>query len=147
MKLTKPLIISTLLILSSQAYATDGGEILFDAKCSACHSKTRPIDRDKVVAPALMGVMRHLKMSYPDKTKAVAFIKDFTLNPTKEKSICMPQKIERFGLMPSQKGNVTKEELEVIASWMFDNFPPKGFRGMGHGDKKAQKSKAVQPVE
>ncbi len=144
MKLTKPLIlISTLLTLSSQAYATDSAETLFNAKCSACHSTTRPTDMDKVIAPALMGVMRHLKMSYPDKTKAVAFIKDFTLNPTKEKSICMPRKIERFGLMPSQKGNVTEAELELIASWMFDNFPPKDFKGMHHGKRKgkAQKQK------
>ena len=41
--------------------------------------------------------------------------------------------------MPSQKGNVIEEELEVIANWMFDNFPPKDFKGMsqgkGHGKK------------
>ena len=110
------------------------GEMLFLNKCSSCHSTSRPTDMSKVIAPALMGVMRHLKMDYPDKAKAVAFIKDFTLNPTKEKAICMPKKIERFGLMPSQKGNVTTEELEIIAGWMFDNFPPKDFKGMRHGE-------------
>jgi hypothetical protein len=45
----------------------------------------------------------------------------------------MPQKIKRFGLMPSQKGAVTPEELEIIATWMFDNYPQKGFVGMGRG--------------
>ncbi len=111
-------------------------EELFKNKCATCHSTTRPTDMNTVVAPALMGVMRHVKMSYPNKKDAVAFIKDYALNPTKEKAICMPMKIKRFGLMPSQKGNVTDEELEIIANWMFDNFPPKGFRGMHHKHQK-----------
>jgi len=35
--------------------------------------------------------------------------------------------------MPSQKGNVTEAQLIQITSWMFDNFPPANFRGMGQG--------------
>ena len=81
----------------------------------------------------------HLEEDYSDKNKAVAFIKDYALNLSEDKAICMPEKIKRFGLMPSQKGNVIEEELEVIANWMFDNFPPKDFKGMsqgkGHGKK------------
>ena len=56
-------------------------ETLFVNKCSGCHATTRPIDKSKEIAPSLMGVMKHLKMKYPDKTKAVAFIKDFVLHP------------------------------------------------------------------
>ena len=108
-------------------------EELFKNKCASCHITTHPTDMSKLIAPPLMGVMRHLKMTYPNKKDAVAFIKDYVVNPTKEKAVCMPMKIKRFGLMPSQKGNVTDEELELIANWMFDNFPPKGFKGMGHG--------------
>lgn len=119
----------------SMADAASQGETLFDQKCSMCHSKTFPKDINAVVAPAVMGVMRHVKMAYPNKADAVAFIKDYALNPTKEKAICMPQKIQRFGLMPSQKGNVTEEELSVIASWMFDNFPRRGM-GQGYGQQK-----------
>ena len=37
-----------------------------------------------------------------------------------------------FGLMPSQKGNVTKEELTTIAGWIYDNFGNQG-QGRGHG--------------
>ena len=109
----------------------NNASVLFDAKCSMCHSKTRPTDMKSVVAPAISGVMRHVKMSYLSKDKAVEFMVDYVLNPSKDKAICMPQKIDRFGLMPSQKGNVTKEELESIASWLYDNYPPKGFRGGG----------------
>jgi hypothetical protein len=71
-------------------------------------------------------------MKYNQKDKAVAFIKDYVINPSESKAICMPQKIKRFGLMPSQKGSISPEELEVIANWMFDNYPQKGFVGMGH---------------
>ena len=128
-----------LLAFSSTAQSDSEGELLFSAKCSACHSTTRPTDMSKVIAPALMGVMRHLKMEYPNKSEAVAFIKDFVINPTAEKAICMPKKIERFGLMPSQKGIVSEKELEVIGAWMFDNFPPKDFKGMRHGKNKNHK--------
>lgn len=124
-----------LLSIGNISYAESQGEVLFDKKCTSCHSKSLPKDMNAVVAPAVMGVMRHVKMAYPDKADAVAFIKDYALNPSRDKAICMSQKIERFGLMPSQKGNVTEEELETIASWMFDNFPPKDFRGMGMGNR------------
>jgi len=106
------------------------GEELFEKKCASCHTLGMPKDMTKMVAPALNGVMRHLKMNYQDKDKAVAFIVDYAQNPDRAKAICMPQKIKRFGLMPSQKGNVTEEELKVIAEWMFENYPQKGFRGM-----------------
>jgi hypothetical protein len=39
----------------------------------------------------------------------------------------MPQKIARFGLMPSQKGAVSEAEVERIANWLYDNFPSKRF--------------------
>ena len=109
------------------------GKTLFTQKCAACHTLGRPADMNTVVAPALNGVMRHLKMRFPEKTKAVAFIKDYVINPSESKAICMPQKIKRFGLMPSQKGAVSPEELEIIANWMFDNYPQQGFRGHGKG--------------
>jgi len=134
MKFTNKLVIlGAMVALTSVATAADEAEVLFDAKCSMCHSKTRPTDMSKVVAPALMGVMRHVKMTYPNKDEAVKFMVDYILEPSKDKAICMPNKIERFGLMPSQKGNVSKDELQNITSWMYSNFPPANFRGMGSG--------------
>ncbi len=126
--------ISLLVIVSAMnVWAADSAEQLFDAKCGMCHLKSKPTDKNSLVAPPLMGVMRHVKMTYPNKTEALAFMRDYVMNPTKEKAVCMPQKIQRFGLMPSQKGNVTPEELEKITEWMYDNFPPAGFRGHGRG--------------
>jgi cytochrome c len=134
MKFTNKLVIlGAMVALTSVATVADEAEVLFDAKCSMCHSKTRPTDMSKVVAPALMGVMRHVKMTYPNKDEAVKFMVDYILEPSKDKAICMPNKIERFGLMPSQKGNVSKDELQKITSWMYNNFPPANFRGMGRG--------------
>ncbi|NOZ90757.1 MAG: c-type cytochrome [Epsilonproteobacteria bacterium] len=109
-------------------------ENLFKTKCASCHTMTKPTDMSNLVAPAIMGVMRHVKMSYPAKDKAVAFMKDYVLNPSESKAICMPKKIKKFGVMPSQKGVVSEAELDVILPWLYDNFPPKGFKGMGHGN-------------
>ena len=124
--------------LISFVQAAETAEGLYNAKCATCHTKTRPTDVSKVLAPALMGVMRHIKMAYPNKDEAVKFMVDYVLDPQKEKAICMPQKIERFGLMPSQKGNVTQAQLTKITSWMFDNFPPADFRGMGQGNRQGK---------
>jgi len=80
---------------------------LFNAKCAMCHVTSRPSDMSTLVAPPIMGVMNHVKMTYPNKADAVKFIVDYVQEPSKSKAVCMPQKIQRFGLMPSQKGNVT----------------------------------------
>jgi len=108
------------------------GAKMFQAKCASCHTTSRPEDMSKLIAPPVMGVMRHVKMEYPEKDKAIAFMKDYVLNPSADKAVCMPQKIKRFGLMPSQKESVKEKELDVILPWMFDNFPPKGFKGGNH---------------
>ena len=127
----KLLLLTTLSVFAFSATP----EALFDAKCGVCHIKTRPTDMSKMVAPPIMGVMRHVKMKYPKKDEAVKFMVDYVLNHSKEKAVCMPMKIQKFGLMPSQKGAVTEEELKKITSWLYDNFPPKGFRGMGRGKR------------
>jgi len=128
--ITKKFLIASIVLIS---ILQADGEMLFKSKCISCHTTTRPTDINQVVAPTIMGIMRHIKMKYPNRDSATAFMKDYIFNPSKEKSICMPQKIERFGLMPSQKGIVTSEELDIILPWIFDNFPPKGFRGMRKG--------------
>ena len=120
----------SLLLVGGSLFASNG-EDLFIQKCSMCHVTTPPQDKSTLVAPPVFGVMRHVKMSYPTKEKAMVFMNDYVMNPSKAKAVCMPQKMKKFGLMPSQKGNVTPKELEIITSWIYDNFPPKGFRGGG----------------
>ncbi len=130
--MNKKILFFTLFLATQIIFASDA-ETLFDNKCAVCHIKTIPTDRSKMIAPALRGIMRHVKMAYPNKNDAVNFIVDYALNPTKEKAVCQSYRISRFGLMPSQKGNVTISELEKIAQWMFDNYPANNFRGRGQG--------------
>ena len=112
-------------------FAGESGAELFKEKCAVCHMQTKPTPEQKknMVAPPVMGVMFHIKEKYgDDKKKAIEFIKDYVMNPSEDKALCLPRSIKRFGLMPSQKGSVTQEELEKIAEYMYDNFPPKGFK-------------------
>ncbi len=119
--------------------AEQSGEALFKAKCSMCHMPYRPADISKMVAPPAMGITMHVKMAHSDREGFKAFIKDYVINPSKEKALCAKHTVERFKVMPSQKGNVTPEELDRIADYLYDNFAKKGgmgckgMRGAGHG--------------
>ncbi len=120
------LMLSSAFLLMPSAHAQTSGADLFKAKCASCHVTTRPTDISTLVAPPVMGVMRHIKMTYDSKEEAVKFITSYALNPDESKAVCMSDKIKRFGLMPSQKGNVTEAQLKTIASWMYDNFGGRG---------------------
>ena len=127
----KNILLATLLASSTlmAAQSSLDGEKLFNEKCSMCHVTQPPQDMSTLVAPPVFGVMRHVKMKYNNEADALAFMRDYVMNPDAKKAVCMPMKLKRFGVMPSQKGNVTPEELEVITKWMYDNFPPKNFQG------------------
>ena len=108
------------------------GEKLFENKCATCHKIVRPSDRSSLIAPPARGITMHVKMKYPEREEFGAFVKDYVLRPSRDKSLCRPESIERFGLMPSQKGNVTEKELEEISDYMYETFNGRG-RGMGGG--------------
>ena len=130
MKIARTILLGSLLVATS-LFASDvkSGEALFKEKCAVCHLTQPPEDMSTLVAPPLFGVMRHVKMKYENKEEALAFMRDYVMNPDAKKAVCMPMKLKRFGVMPSQKGNVTPEELAEITEWMYDNFPPKNFQG------------------
>ena len=117
------------------------GEALFEAKCSACHLKSRPDDTSTMKAPPAMGITRHVKEQHPQKEEAVQFIVDYIQNPTAQKAACTPQSIERFGLMPSMKGVATTEEFTKIAEYLYDNF---GNRGQGRGQGRGRRGQGIQ---
>ena len=104
--------------------AQEKGSILFEEKCAACHLKQRPSfeEMNTMIAPPIMGVMTHVKDVKTAKPEAVKFIVDYIFDPTAAKALCMKQSIDRFGLMPSQKGNLTKEEATTIAGYLYDNY-------------------------
>jgi len=106
------------------AFAQEEPKILFEQKCSVCHLKQRPAyeEMKTLIAPPIMGVMTHVKDAKATKIDAVNFIADYIFEPTPAKALCMKQSIERFGLMPSQKGNLSKEEAISVAGYLYENF-------------------------
>lgn len=123
---TKILLLHTLLyVLSlSSVFAQEDPKILFEQKCAVCHLKQRPAyeEMKNLIAPPIMGVMTHIKDTKATKTDAVNFINDYIFDPTPAKALCMKESIERFGLMPSQKGNLSQEEATSIAGYLYDNY-------------------------
>ncbi len=113
---------------------TLNGKALLEEKCASCHNldipaKTFPDE----VAPPMMAVAFHvydfIKVNTPaEKMPAsIAFVKDYVFNPTKEKSFCDQKSLDDYGLMPSQKGKLTEEELEAIAIYMFAHYNQENF--------------------
>ena len=124
-------------LLSATPTDTDRskGAELFALKCSSCHTLRRPIRRSAMAAPPAMGIAHHVAMRYPERRAFVKFIVDYAMEPSADKALCEKETIERFGLMPSQKGAVRSEELKVIAEYLYDNFAGvKRYRRMRGGD-------------
>jgi len=122
------------------------GEQLLTANCISCHATQHASDESTMLAPPIMGVIRHVKEKHPNKEDAVAFMVDYIQNPSADKAACEPKSIERFGVMPSLKGAVSPEDLEKIANYAYDTYPNgngkgrgKG-KGQGKGHGKGQKS-------
>jgi len=108
------------------------GEKLLQQKCSQCHNLDLPPKTyADEKAPPMMAVAFHVKdfiqaSSESDKIpKAIEFVKDYVINPSASKSFCDKKSLETYGVMPSQKGKVTQEELEAIAMYMFEHYTVK----------------------
>ena len=112
----KKIILTAIIATGLLSASVQSGEELFKAKCAVCHKMGEPKQDPNAVAPMLVGVATHLQEAFKTKEERVKHIKEFVVNPTKEKAIC--PSVKRFGLMPSQKGNVSEEELAKIAEFM-----------------------------
>jgi hypothetical protein len=111
-------------------------EELFKDKCAGCHISTTPTRVSTLTAPPIIKVMMRVKKKYSKKEEAIAFIKDYVINPSRDKALCMPHSINKFGLMPSLKNLITTKELDILLPWIYDKFPPKNFKKMKMvGDK------------
>ena len=136
------------------------GKKLIEEKCAKCHNLDLPPQtfRDEV-APPMMAVSFHIvgfikttdeSMRVP---KAIEFVKDYVMYPSKEKSFCDKKSLEEYGVMPSQKENVTLDELDAIARYMFKHFTQKNlsdaqkainrFKKMPKGEQLARKNSCL----
>jgi cytochrome c len=133
-------LISVLLFLGCNASngnkksANLDGLALTKKHCSKCHNLDMPPKTsDKEIAPPLYTVVVHLKdwmeaNSLSEKeAKFIEFVKDYAINPSKDKSYCDKKSLESYGLMPSLKGKITQDELEAIAKYIFNYYDQKKF--------------------
>lgn len=72
--------------------------------------------------PMNMVSMRIKKMNDGDKAQFVAFVKDYIVNPSQDKGVCMPMAYKRFGVMPAIGKGMSDAERETVAVWMYDYF-------------------------
>ncbi len=108
------------------------GEKLLEQKCASCHDLNMPplLSVDEA-APPIMSVSFHVydfvKPSDESQrlNKAVAFVVDYVKEPSLEKSFCDKESLKQYGLMPSQKDNVTDDETRAIAKHMFTYYTQK----------------------
>ena len=148
-------VLAALLILGcsdkKESFKRLDGKALIEQKCSSCHNLDLPpktFEDEK--APPMMAVAFHIRDfikagSKAEKIpKAIEFVKDYVINPSVEKSFCDKQSLKIYGLMPSQKGLVTQDELEAIAEYMFEHFTQKN---LIEAQKLAQKLKKMPKGE
>jgi len=105
---------------------------LLETKCANCHDiNMPPIISDDELAPPMMAVSFHVH-NFVEPTnesqrtnKAIEFVVDYVENPSLKKSFCDEESLKRYGLMPSQKENITKDETKAVATYMFEYFTQK----------------------
>jgi len=105
---------------------------LLEKKCSKCHNLELPPETfEDEIAPPMMAVAFHVKsfMHVNDESlripKAIAFVKEYVVHPSREKSLCDKASLDSYGLMPSQKDNLSEDELQAIAEYMFEHYTQK----------------------
>lgn len=111
---------SLVFMLTNNLHASPTGKELFQKKCTSCHSITMPKTQKGLRGPPAVGIMFNLSSNIYDDDKLIEHIISYTLNPTREKTIC--KSVRKFGIMPSQKDNITKEELRLVAEWLVDDI-------------------------
>jgi len=112
----------------SKKISLDGAKLI-KQKCSACHNLDLPPSTyEDEKAPPMMAVAFHMKgfMQVSDESmripKAKEFVKDYVINPSASKSLCDKKSLEDYGVMPSQKGKVSADELDAITEYMFMHY-------------------------
>ena len=147
----KKIILATLLFFvftgcEQKQHSNIDGKKLLEQKCSKCHNLDLPPKTFKdEKAPPMMAVSFHIKdfikaSSESDKIpKAIEFVKDYVVNPSASKSFCDKESLKTYGVMPSQKGKVTQDELQAIAEYMFSHYTVKNMNAAQNLQNKLMK--------
>lgn len=107
----------------------NSGEKLIKEKCASCHTLEIPQMEmmPDFVAPPMDAVMFHMKDVITGSDNLKAFIDDYVFDPDVSKSVCESNKVQKFGVMPSQKGKVSREDLALISDYMIATYPREKF--------------------
>ena len=121
-------------------WGTEGYEV-YKRHCMQCHlemmDKATTKQRFKSLkAPPMVEVSNRLRENIVvadgdddvHRHLVTLFIVDYIDNPRLLKSMCHPMALERFGVMPSLKGQLTSEEKQAVADWVYDRYAKVPFR-------------------
>lgn len=137
----------TLLLLSlgsTMMFASPSAELI-KTNCASCHTLETPTPDmiPTMTAPAMDAIMFHINLGMSNKNQIKAFIMDYAINPKASKSVCESNKVEKFGVMPSLKGKISKTDLGIVADHMIANFPTPEFVSMIKEIQKNDKMNAL----
>lgn len=111
------------------------GYSVYQKKCMKCHVEM--MEKQDVLkhihtlkAPPMVEVANRLRENIiiadedqdVKRRVTIAFIKDYIENPSVQYSMCHPMAIEKFGIMPSQKGKLSENEKQAVAEWIIDRY-------------------------
>lgn len=127
-------ILGMIIALNAIIMGADGYEV-YQKKCVQCHAEM--MEKKEVVrvlhtlqAPPMVEVSNRLRENIiiadddedVKRRVTIAFIKDYIDNPSVQYSMCHPMAIEKFGIMPSQKGKLNEDEKQAVAEWIIDRY-------------------------
>ncbi len=102
---------------------------LLSQKCASCHDLNMPPHTSEdEKAPPMYTITVHLKDWIKSDTDAekrekfISFLQTYVLHPSKEISYCDEKSLAQYGLMPSQEGQVSKEEVGAIAAYIYQRY-------------------------
>ena len=119
---------------STLLMASDGYSV-YQKHCSGCHVEM--MEKNEVLkklhtlkAPPMVEVSNRLRENIiiadededVKRRVMIAFIKDYIDYPDVQYSMCHPMAIEKFGIMPSQKGKLSEEEKHSVAEWIVERY-------------------------
>ena len=122
---------------SVQAKEASTAVKIFEKKCAMCHMTSKPknkLEKSMMVAPPIAVATRSVIIGVdaiegPVSDKelrelSIEFLTDYLYEPTRDKGYCEDMSYKKFGAMPSLKGFISKEELDIVVPWVIDNYTP-----------------------
>ncbi len=105
-------------------------EKLFNNNCAMCHAKILGVTNDGgyensyiTPAPYVTDLLAKLRKMTHSKEEFVNFISDYIRDPHKRKSLYGKRAIKKFGLMPSLKDKISKEDAKRLAQYLYEYNP------------------------